>query len=119
MINFCAYLKFFIAVAQCCHLVVSVPSNQFAQRADQLIISDTVHVHLLLLVLQALEPSEVGVRHGLDEPVAGERLLVWVRRSEALLAVRHLARHARFDGILRRVLLAELALDRFRGRAWA
>lgn len=118
-INFCAHLEFFIAVAQCCYLVVSVPSDQFAQRADQLIIRDTVHVHLLLVVLEALEPSEVGVWHGLDEPVAGERLLVWVCRPEALLAVRHLARHTGFDSILRRVLLAELALDRFGRRTWA
>lgn len=117
--KFCAYPEFFVAVAQRCHLVVSVPSDQFAQRADQLIVTDTVHVHLLLLVLQALEPSEMGVRHWLDEPVARERLLVRVSRSEALLAVRHLARHACLDGVLRRVLLAELALDRFGRRTWA
>lgn len=115
----CAYLEFFIAVAQCRHLVVSVPSDQFAQRADELVISDTVHVHLLLVMLQALEPSEVAVRHGLDEPVARERLLVGVSRPEALLAVRHLARHASLDGVLRRVLLAELALDRLGRRTWA
>ena len=99
--------------------MLPVPSHQFAQRADQLIVSDTVHVHLLLLVLQTLESSEVRVRHGLDEPVAGERLLVGVRRPEALLAVRHLARHARLHGVLRRVLLAELALDGLGRRAGA
>lgn len=114
-----AYPEFFIAITQCCHLVVSVPSDQFAQRADQLVVSDTVHVHLLLLVLQALEPPEVGVRHGLDEPVTRERLLVWVSRPEAFLTVRHLTCHTGFDGILRRVLLAELALDWFRRRTWA
>lgn len=82
-----AYLEFFIAVAQCCHLVVSVSSNQFTQRANQLIISDTVHVHLLFVVLQALQPSEVRVWHGLDKPVSGERLLVWVSCPEAFLTV--------------------------------
>lgn len=114
-----AYLELFIAVTQCCHLVFPVPSNQFAQRADQLIISHTVHVHLLLLMLQTLEPSEVRVRHGLDEPVASERLLVGMCRSEALLTIWHLTRHACFDSILWGVLLTELALDRFRRGAWA
>lgn len=118
-INFCSYLKFFIAVAQCCHLVIPVPSNQFAQWADQLIITDTVHVHLLLLVLQALETSEVGVGHRLNEPVACKWLLVGVGCSEALLAVRHLACHTCLNGILRRVLLTELALDWFWRCAWA
>lgn len=96
-----------------------MPSHQLAQRADELIISDTVHVHLLLLVLQTLEASEVGVWHGLNEPVASERLLVGVSGSKAFLAVRHLARHTRLDRILRGVLLAELALNRFRRRTWA
>lgn len=96
-----------------------MPPHQLAQRADELIISDTVHVHLLLLVLQTLEASEVRVRHGLDEPVAGERLLVGVGGPKAFLAVRHLARNARLDRVLRGVLLAELALDRFRRRTRA
>lgn len=89
-----------------------MPADQFAQRADELVIADTVHVDLLFVVLQTLEPSEVRVGHRLDEPVAREWLLVGVRCSEALLAVRHLARHARLHGVLRRVQLAELALHR-------
>lgn len=64
-----------------------MPPHQLAQRADELIVRDTVHVHLLLLVLQALEPTQVRVRHGLDEPMAGEGLLVGVRRPQALLTV--------------------------------
>lgn len=94
-----------------------MPADQLAQRADELVVADAVHVDLLLVVLQTLEPPEVRVGHGLDEPVAREGLLVGVRRPEALLAVRHLARHARLDGVLRRVLLAELALHRLGRRA--
>ena len=86
-------------------------AHQLAQGADELIVGDAVHVDLLLLVLQALQASQVRVWHRLDQPVARERLLVGVRGAQALVAVRHLARDARLDGVLRRLLLAELALD--------
>lgn len=43
--------------------------------------------------------------------MTGERLLVGVCRTQAAVAVRHLARDARLDGLTWRVLLAELAAD--------
>ena len=90
-------------------------AHQLAQGADELIVGDAIHVDLLLLVLQALQASQVGVWHRLDQAMARERLLVGVCGAQALVAVRHLARDARLDGVLRGVLLAELALD---GLGW-
>lgn len=91
--------------------MLSVPPHQFAEGADELVVHQAVHVDLLVLVLQAGQASDVGVRHRLHQPVAGERLLVGVRRAQAAVAVRHFARDARLHGLARRVLLAELAAD--------
>lgn len=91
-------------------------ANELTQSTDQLLVRHTVHVDLLILVLQTHEPSQVRVQQGLDQSVARERLLVRMGGLEALLAVRHLAGDAGLHGFLRRVLLAELTLHPVRGR---
>lgn len=91
-------------------------SHQLAQGANELLISDTVHVDLFILVLQAHEATQVLVVQGFNEPVASEGLLVGVRGLEALITVGHLAGDTRLDRILRRLLLAELALHALAGR---
>lgn len=90
-------------------------AHQLAQRADELLVRHTVHVDLLVLVLQAHEPPQVGVQQGLDQTVACERLLVGVCGLQALVAVRHLAGDARLDRVVRRLLLAELTLHPLAG----
>lgn len=91
--------------------MLPVAPHQLAEGADELVVHQAVHVDLLVLVLQAGQTSDVGVRHRLHQAVTGERLLVRVRRAQAAVAVRHLARDARLNGLARRVLLAELAAD--------
>lgn len=110
-----SYLQFLVAVAECCYLVVPMPTDQFAQGTDQLFICDTVHVHLLVLVLQTHESPDVAVRHGLDQTVASEGLLIGVGGLQALVAVGHLAGDTGLDGILGRVLLTELTLHPLTG----
>lgn len=87
-------------------------SHQFTQRADELLVGDAVHVDLLLAVIGTGQTSEARVRYRLGQPVARERLLVRVRGPKTFLTVRHLAGDASLYGVLRRVLLAELTLDR-------
>ena len=111
-----SYLEFVVALVECRHLVVAVSPHQLAEGADELLVGDTVHVDLLVLVLQAHQAPQVGVGEGLDEPVPGEGLLVGVRGLQALLAVGHLAGDARLHRVLRRLLLAELALHALAGR---
>lgn len=91
--------------------MLSVAPHQLAEGADELVVHQAVHVDLLVLVLQAGQASNVGVRHRLHQAVAGERLLVRVRRAQAAVAVRHLARDARLHRLAWWVLLAELAAD--------
>lgn len=93
------------------HLVVPVTPHQLAEGTDELVVHQAVHVDLLVLVLQAGQAADVSVRDRLHQAVAGERLLVGVGCAEAAVAVRHLARDARLDGLARRILLAELAAD--------
>ena len=92
-----------------------MPTDQFAQGTDQLFICDTVHVHLLVLVLQTHESPDVAVRHGLDQTVAGEGLLIGVGGLQAFVAVGHLTGDTGLDGILGRVLLTELTLHPLAG----
>lgn len=66
-------------------------------------------------MLQARQSAEVRVGHGLHQPVAGEGLLVGVGGAQAAVAVGHLAGDAGFDGVARRILLAELAGDPLAG----
>jgi len=66
-------------------------------------------------VLQARQSSEVGVGHGLHQPVAGEGLLVGVGGPQAAVAVGHLAGDARLHRVPRGILLAELAGDPLAG----
>ena len=91
--------------------MLSVAPHQLAEGADELVVHQAVHVDLLVLVLQAGQASDVGVRHRLHQAVTGERLLVRVRGTQAAVAVRHLAGDARLHSLARRVLLAELAAD--------
>lgn len=105
-----SHLEFVEPVAEGGDVVVPVSADQLAQRADQLLVRHTVHVDLLVLVLQAHEPPRVGVRHGLDQTVAREGLLVGVGGLETLVAVGHLAGDAGLHGVLRGILLAELTL---------
>lgn len=91
--------------------MLSVAPHQLAEGTNELIIHHAVHVDLLILVLQAGQPADVRVWHRLHQAVAGERLLVGVCRAQAAVAVRHLARDTRLDGLTRRILLAELAAD--------
>lgn len=105
------HLELLEAVAERRHLVVAVSAHEFTQGTDELLVSDTVHVDLLAVVLQARQPSEMRVGHGLQEPVAGEGFLVGVRGPQAAVTVGNLAGDARFDGVAGRLLLAELAGD--------
>lgn len=91
--------------------MLSVTPHQLAERTDELVVHQTVHVDLLVLVLQAGEATYVSIRHRLHQAVAGEGFLVGVCRPQAAVAVGHLARDARLDGLARRILLAELAAD--------
>lgn len=91
--------------------MLPVAPHQLAEGTDKLIIHQAVHVDLLVLVLQTGQAPDVSVWHRLHQTVAGEGLLVWVRRAQAPVAVRHLARDARFDSLTGRILLAELAAD--------
>lgn len=111
-----SYLEFVISVTEGCDLVVPVPADQLTQCTDQLFVCHTVHVDLLVLVLQTHEPSQMGVQQGLDQTVAREGLLVGVSGLETLVAVRHLAGDAGLHSILRRILLAKLTLHPVAGR---
>lgn len=91
--------------------MLSVAPHQFAQSTDELVVHQAVHVDLLVLVLQAGEAADVRVGNRLHQAVTGERLLVWVSRTQAAVTVRHLTRDTRLDGLARRILLAELAAD--------
>lgn len=91
-------------------------ADKLAQSTDQLFICHTVHVDLLVLVLQTHEPLQMGVQQGLDQTMARERLLVGVGGLETLVAVGHLTGDAGLHGILWRVLLAELTLHPVAGR---
>ena len=104
-------LEFIKAFGERGHLVLSVAPHQLAEGTNELVVHQAVHVDLLVLVLQAGQAADVRVRHRLHQAVAGERLLVGVRRAQASVAVRHLARDTRLDGLARRILLAELAAD--------
>lgn len=104
------------------HLVLSVAPHQLAEGTNELVIHQAVHVDLLVLVLQTSQAPDVSVRHGLHQAVAGERLLVGMCGTQAAVAVRHLARDARLDGLARRILLTELAADariHFGNYSWA
>lgn len=115
-LQFISYLEFVKSVAEGCYLVVSVSADQLTQRTDQLLVCHTVHVDLLVLVLQTHEPPQVGVQQGLNQTVASEGLLVGVRGLETLVAVGHLTCDAGLHRILRRVLLTELTLHAAAGR---
>lgn len=104
-------LELIKAFSQRGHLMLSVAPHQLAERTDELVVHQAVHVDLLVLVLQAGEATYVSIRHRLHQAVAGEGFLVGVRRPQAAVAVGHLARDARLDGLARRILLAELAAD--------
>lgn len=91
--------------------MLPVAPHQLAEGTNELVIHQAVHVDLLILVLQAGQAADVSVRQRLHQAVAGERLLVRVCCAEAAVAVRHLTRDARLDGLARRVLLTELAAD--------
>lgn len=104
-------LEFIEAFGERGHLVLSVAPHQLAEGTNELVVHQAVHVDLLVLVLQAGQAADVRVRHRLHQAVAGERLLVGVCRAQAPVAVRHLARDTRLDGLARRILLAELAAD--------
>lgn len=105
-----SYLEFVVSIPEGCHMMVPVSANQLAQGADQLLVGHTVHVDLLVLVLRAHYPPQMGVQQRLDETVTSEGLLVGVGGLETLVAVGHLAGDAGLHGLLRRVLLAELTL---------
>lgn len=89
--------------------MIPVPPHQLTQGTDQLVIGDTIHVHLLLLVLQAHQPPDVGVWDGRHQAMAREGLLVGVRGFEAVVAVGHFARDTGLDSILGRIPVTELA----------
>lgn len=93
------------------HLVLPVAPHQLAEGTNELVVHQAVHVDLLVLVLQAGQAADVSVWHRLHQAVAGERLLVRVRRAQAAVAVRHLARDTRLDSLTWRILLTELAAD--------
>lgn len=91
--------------------MLSVASHQLAQGTNELVIHQAVHVDLLVLVLEAGQATDVGVRHRLHQAVTGEGLLVRVCRTQAAVTVRYLARDASLDSLARWILLAELAAD--------
>lgn len=102
--------------------MLSVASHQLAEGTDELVIHQAVHVHLLVLVLQAGQPADVSIRHRLHQTMTGKRLLVGVCSTQASVTVRHLTRDTRLDRLTWWILLTELTADprvHFSNNSWA
>lgn len=102
--------------------MLSVAPHQLAEGTNELVVHQAVHVDLLVLVLQTRQAADVSVWHRLHQAVAGEGLLIRMRRAQASVAVRHLARDARLDSLAWWILLTELAADawiHFSNNSWA
>lgn len=91
--------------------MLSVAPHQLAEGTDELVIYQTVHVDLLVLMLQAGQATDVSVWNWLHQAMTGERFLVGVRRTQAAVTVRYLTCDTCFDGLTWRILFAELAVD--------
>lgn len=91
--------------------MLSVAPHQLAEGTNELVIHQTIHVDLLILMLQAGEAANVSVWHRLHQAVAGEGFLIWVCCAQAAVAVRYLTRHTCFNSLTRWILLTELAAD--------